>query len=161
MSTPEPSKNEGIKLVDSLLSIKNDRFEVWKYFEDRADRLGERLWLTGTWLMSLLAATLSLPFVAKLISFPDTGFPIQVPSRIPVVLIALFGILFCLYSYSALHDLRDHIQSNWRRAAYALTGKSEPTTWGGRKQHGWTVLLLVGILAIGGFTFLLLIACLL
>lgn len=160
MTTSKPDESRGETLVKSLLLVKNDKFEVWKYFEERADRLGERLWSTGTWLMSLLAATLSLPFVAKFIEFPATGFPIQVTKRVPVALIAAFGIALCLYSYYALFDLREHIEGNWRRSTYALTDKWEQPEWGGRKRHGWNILIGVGIFAFVAFVFLLILACL-
>ena len=148
------------KLVDSLISISNDRFEVWKYFEGRADRLGEQLWTTGTWLMGLLTATLSLPFVGRFIRFPETTFAVQVNGRIPVVLIAVFGIFFCMYAYVALRDLRHHIEGNWRRALYARTGEWKASSLQDRKRHGWYLLLGVGILALTAFFILLIIACL-
>ena len=160
MTKPKLTESRGEALVKSLLSVKNDKFEVWKYFEERADKLGERLWSTGTWLIGLLAATVSLPFAAKFIEFPATGFPVRVTQRIPVAFIAVFGIALCLYSYHALLDLREHIEGNWRRSTYALTDKWEQPDWGGRKRHGWNILLGVGVLALVAFVILLIFACL-
>ena len=144
--------------VDSLLSIKNDKFEVWKYFEDRANYLSDHLWTTGTWLMTLLAATLSLPFAAKFITVADTLFPIKVVASIPVVLIALFGIALDFYAYVTVLDIRRHIEGNWRRAGYARTGQWKEASWEGRRRHGWNVLLGVGILAFVAFGGLLVLA---
>lgn len=158
MTRPEFAEHRSKDLVDKLLDLNNDRFEVWKYFEARADQLGERLWSTGTWLMSILVAMLSLPFVAKFIAVVDATFPIQVSSRIPVGLIAGFGIAFCFFSYAALKDLREHIESNWRRSAYALTGQWGEIRWGGRKRHAWNVLLSVGIFAAVAFVSQLILA---
>jgi hypothetical protein len=77
--------------------------------------------------------------------------------RVGVALLAVFGVLFCVYSYAALHDLREHIQSNWRKAGYVLDGTWQ-ADWGGRKSHGWNVLLIVGVLALVAFVGLFLLA---
>jgi hypothetical protein len=106
MSTSDPAAYRHDELVDSLLKIQENRYEIWKYFEARADQLGERLWTIGIWLMTVVAGTLSLPFAAKFIVFPETGFPIQVSARLPVAIISIFGIAFLLYSYSALRDIQ-------------------------------------------------------
>jgi hypothetical protein len=147
------------EFVDSLIALQENRYELWKYFEDRADRLSERLWSTGVWLMSVVALTLSLPFAAKFVAFPGTGIPVQVSARLPVILVSIFGIAFLVYSYHALHDLRDHIEANWIRASYARTLKLNPADWGGRKRHGWNVLWVVGLLAFLAFAGLLVLAC--
>jgi hypothetical protein len=159
MSKPNPTAVRRKEFVDSLLAIQGNRYELWKYFEDRADRLSERLWSTGIWLMSVVTAILSLPFATKFVALPSTGFPAQVNAPLPVALISIFGIAFLVYSYQALRDLRDHIESNWTRASYARTLELSPATWGGRKRHGWNVLLAVGSLAFLAFTGLLVLAC--
>lgn len=69
---------------------------------------------------------------------------------------ALLGIFLCSYSYLALRDLREHIESNWRKSGYILDG-SWQANWEGRKNHGWRVLLVIGTLAILGFALLILV----
>jgi len=155
--------------VDSLIEIHASRYELWKHFEDRADKLGERLWTIGIWLMAIVAATLSLPFVAKLVVVQSTGFPIHVSARFPVALISLFGIVFLLYSFLAVCDIQEHIVKNWDRAIYARnpssartnTNDKEKDTDGGndRRRHGLWVLLAVGFLALAAFAGLLILAC--
>jgi hypothetical protein len=105
MSASDPAAQSPDKLVDSLIEIQGARYEIWKYFKDRADGLGERLWSIGVWLMTVIGATLSLPFAAKFIDFPKTGFPVQVSAPLPVAFISLFGIAFLIYSWLALRDL--------------------------------------------------------
>lgn len=159
MSSSTSAKMERDKqLVDSLLALKDDRFEVWKYFEERANKLGDQLWSTGTWLMALIAATLSLPFVAGFVKVPDTLLETQINVKPPVVGIALFGMAICLYAYAAILDIRRHIEGNWRRAVYARTRHWEEASWGGRRRHGWNVLLAVGALAFAAFVALFLLA---
>lgn len=145
--------------VDSLIDLQGNRYDLWKYFEDRADRLSERLWSTGVWLMGVIALILSLPFAAKFVAFPSTGIPVQVSARLPVILISIFGIAFLVYSYHALHDLRDHIERNWIRASCARGQKIGPAEWKGRKRHAWDVLWVVGLLAFLAFAGLLILAC--
>ncbi len=153
MSQSQTIENPSMKRVDALKAIQPNNYELWKYYEERADRLGERLWSVGIWLMTVLTATLSLPFGAGFIKPSSTFFPIQVISRVPVAMLGLFGILFCVYSYAALSDIREHIESNWRKAGYILSGTWE-ANWGGRKSHGWNVLLAIGGLAFVAFVFL-------
>ena len=64
MTQPKPEANRDQALVDTLVAAKNDKFEVWKYFEERASKLSDQLWSIGIWLMSIIAAALSLPFLA-------------------------------------------------------------------------------------------------
>lgn len=151
------SQDPSIKRVEALRALQSDSRELWKFFEERADRLGERMWSIGIWFMTVITATLSLPFLSQIIK-PDNVCPyLRIEMRIPVVLIAIFGILFCVYSYSALLDIREHIESNWRKAGYILEGTWQ-AGWRGRKSHGWNVLLSLGILAMLAFAGLLLLA---
>ena len=129
--------------VDALKSIQPSQYELWKYFEDRADRLGERLWSVGAWLMTVIAATLTLPFAANFIETSTAFFPVRVTGRLPLAMIAAFGMLFCIYSYAALRDVREHIEINWRkgrlRTQWHLAnelGRSQES-WLERTPHRW------------------------
>lgn len=157
MNSPDLRENPRVQRVEALKAMPPDRFELWKYYEDRADQLGERMWTIGLWLMTVVTATLALPFVAKFV-VPNPTFPfLSIEHPVAVVLVAIFGALFCIYSYAAISELREHIESNWRKAGYVLDG-SWQATWSGRKAHGWKVLLGGGALAACGFFGLLLLA---
>ena len=158
MSASDPVAQNSDELVDSLIKIPSREYEIWKYFEDRADGLGERLWSTGIWLMTVIAATLSLPFAAKFIDFPKTGFPVRVSAALPVASISLFGIAFLIYSWLALRDIQQHILENWAHANCARTGLSREAEVPGRRRHAWYVLLMVGGLALAAFVGLLVLA---
>ena len=146
------------ELVDSLMKIKASQFDLWKYFEDRADQLGERLWTIGIWLMAVIGATLSLPFAAKFVTLGEGAFPLHVAARLPVALISAVGIALLLYAYLALDDIQHHIVENWEKAGYART--LEPASLSlGRKRHGWWVLLVFGCTATVGFAGLFILAC--
>jgi hypothetical protein len=142
--------NPSVARIHALVALEPKKYELWKYYEDRADALGERLWSIGIWLMTVLAATLSLPFLAGFIK-PGRGlFPLEVVSRVPAAILALFGLCFCVYGYAALRDVREHIESNWKKAGYLLNGTWE-SNWGGRKSHGWNVVVGVGAMAFAAF----------
>jgi hypothetical protein len=157
--TVQDSTDGQDKLVDSLLSIKNDKYEVWKYFEERADRLNDQLWKIGIWLLSVLATTLSLPFlVPGFIDVSRSTFPIQVKAQVPVALIAASGTAICVYAHIVLLDIRHHIEDNWRRSAYARTGAWKCAGWPGRKRHAWNVLVSIEFVAFAAFVALFVLA---
>jgi Ca2+/H+ antiporter len=157
--TVADAKDGQDKLVESLLAIRNDRYEIWKHFEERADRLNDQLWKIGIWLLSVLATTLFLPFlVPSFIDVSRSAFPIQVKAQVPVALIAASGTSLCVYAHTVLLDIRRHIEHNWRRSAYARTGVWRCTGWRGRKRHAWNVLVSIEILALAAFVALFVLA---
>jgi hypothetical protein len=147
------------ELLDDLMKIKASQFDLWKYFEDRADQFGERLWTIGIWLMAVIGATLSLPFAAKFVTVTEGAFPIHVVARLPVAVISVFGMAFVVYAFFALLDIRHHIVGNWERAVYARTLEPERQPLGSRKLHGWWVLLVFGCTAAVAFAGLFILAC--
>ncbi len=157
MNNTNLDQNPSIQRVAALMELQPDKFELWKYYEDRADRLGERMWSIGAWLITVVTATLSLPFIAKfVVTHPSFPF-LKIENRVAVGIVAIFGALFCVYSYASISDLKEHIESNWRKSGYVLDG-SWQATWRGRKDHGWKVLLSTGALAAAGFLVLLFLA---
>ena len=121
------AKSSDKKLVNELLLLTpaTTKYDLWKYFEDRADRLRERLWTTGTWLVTILIAVLALPFTVKFIQvevtkpltfrsvvqsvqspIPLLGVAVQsVQSPIPLLGVAVFGLAFSVYAWFVLRDL--------------------------------------------------------
>lgn len=155
--TPEKIAAASRGRVDAARDLSPGDFNIWKHYEERADRLTERLWSVGIWLMTIIGSTLSLPFIAGFVK-PLLSYPhIQIENRGAVAIVAVFGILFCIYAYTALRDLREHIEGNWRRAGYVLENTWQ-SKWEGRKNHGWVLLIIVGALALVGFTAMFLLA---
>jgi hypothetical protein len=145
------------KRVDAAKGLSADHFSVWKHYEDRADQLGQELWSVGSWLAALVGATLSLPFLAHFVEPLPVRPYFSVTNRVGVGLAAAFGLLLCLYAFFALSDVREHIESNWRKAGYVLDGTWQ-SDWKGRKNHGWLILLAIGGLASMAFAGMLLLA---
>jgi hypothetical protein len=145
--------------VATILALEPPEFAVWKYYEERAGKLGESLWSVGTWLMALVGATLSLPFMAEWI-VDQPAWPylsIQHPSA--VGLLASFGLLLCIYVVLTLLNIHDHIKRNWDRASEVLrqrkkssNGQEEQPFWPWRQQALWAVLGVIDGLA--GLAFL-------
>ena len=138
------------QLVNELLCLTpgTTRYDLWKYFEDHADRLRERLWTIGTWLVTILIAVLALPFTVKFIQVEATK-PLtlqsvvpSVQSPIPLLGVALFGLAFGVYACFVVWDLRKHIKDNWRMAGFAR-GKDETPSL--RRTGSWILYVLIGL----------------
>lgn len=155
--TPEEREEASQARLDAVLALSPDRFTRWQYFEDRADRLGQRLWSMGTWLLALIGASLALPFIAKFVQ-PDGLFPyLRIGNRIALALVAAFGVLLCTYAYSAIQDVREHIESNWRKSGHILDGTWQ-SEWKDRKSHGWNLFMAADAAAFLGFLGLIFLA---
>jgi hypothetical protein len=157
MSLTSIKKERDEKLLNDLQVLGANKFEVWHYFSDRADKFAEQLWTTGTWMFGIIAAVVSLPFVAKFVVV-DPCRLIRFESRPLTVLVCIFGLLLCAYSYVALKDIREHIEENWRRSDLARTGQWKQADWGGRKLHGWFVLMIFGVCSAVAFVSLIALA---
>ena len=108
------------EFVESLLTLNDREYDIWKYFEERANKLVNHLWSIGILTMSVIGVTLSLPFLA-----PDfiALSPIRVVSPLPVIFISLAGSLICVFGHKVLFDIRKHILDNWTHAIYIRQGK--------------------------------------
>jgi len=148
-----PKERDEVR-IKQLLDLGASKVDAWRYYSDRADSFAEQLWTTGTWLFAAVTGVLALPFVAQFIK-PDPTDVFQFTSRSLTIAIYCFGLLLCAYSYAALKDIREHIERNWERADLVLTGRWQKAHWGGRKLHGWLILLVFG--AASGLAFLVLI----
>ena len=160
MNSTEEEEPASLRRLKALQELGESDFRLWSFYEERAERLGAQLWTIGTWMIAAVMAAMSAPFLAKFVVPKAASFPfLEVYARVPTALISVFGMLLCIYATAALQDIRDHIESNWRKAGYILEGTWQ-ANWGGRKGHGWRVLQVVGVLAEAGFAALLVLAVL-
>ena len=148
--TPEERAAASQKRVNAARHLSPSDFSLWKHYEDRADQLGGELWTVGSWLSALIGGTLALPFVAGFITTGKAYPYLGVPNRVGVGVVSIFGLVLCWYAYEATHDVREHIESNWRKAGFVLNG-SWQADWSGRKGHGWNALMAIGWLAAVAF----------
>ena len=143
------------ELLQSLRGLDERQFALWKYFEDRADLLTARLWTTGTWLVGILVAVLTLPFAAHFVEATGGVFPLRPLARLPLALIGLFGVALSVFAFLAIADLREHIEQNWTRAMHIRRIEEQEAGYQAylrqRKKTGWHVLLGIIVLDFIGF----------
>jgi hypothetical protein len=156
MKTSAERRTRDENLLQELIALNDDRFELWRYYADRADKFAEQLWTTGTWMLGIVSAVLALPFVAQFITVEAKKIVINAPFL--SIVICLFGLLANGYAYFALNDLREHIERNWERADLARTSNWASSHWGGRKLHGWRVLMSFCVASTAAFLAIILIA---
>jgi len=157
MTEPETSEKKDRATIAELLALGASKVDVWRYFSDRADRFAEQLWATGTWMLGIIAAVLSLPFVAKFAVVDPSNF-IKFESRILTAVVCIFGIMLCCYCYTSLTDIRQHLQRNWERSDLARSDVWRRSDWGGAKLRGWRILMFFGGCALIAFVGLLALA---
>lgn len=90
-----------------------DYLELWKYFQERADKVKEAMFKTVTWTIGFAAAILGFT-VARLTDFDAKKAAIDLSSM--VVVTSLAGLVICLYSWFAISESAKHIRGNWERA---------------------------------------------
>ncbi len=96
-------------------------YDLWKYFQDRADQIKERLWTTATWLISVQAAFLTLLFSAEILQFTmDSPVQFSICLPIPAFFLCLFGVGISGYSLVVIDDAATHVTKNWVRANQLL-----------------------------------------
>jgi hypothetical protein len=150
---PGLSSETDKQLVDSIQRIEKDSLELWKYFEDRADSLIDRLWTTGTWLTAILGAVLTVPFTGKFVEIVSGCFPLKVNHAFPLIVVSLFGLVFGVYALLVLKDIKEHIETNWRRTKYIRIKEWDEAV--GFRKPGWNVLRVIVTLEALAFVALL------
>ncbi len=140
MKSVQIRKKEDEAQIEQLRALGAEKIDIWRYYAERADKLSDQLWITGTWLLGIIAAVLALPFAAGYVNAASGDVPL-INNRPLVLTICGFGLLLCAYSYVVVQDLRDHIVRNWERADLLQHATWIEGTWVGRKLHAWRLLM--------------------
>jgi hypothetical protein len=149
------------ELLNSLQELDATNRELWRYFSERADSLAQKLWTTGTWIFAIIGAALGLPFATKFIVVDSKKYLIRFESPLLAILVCIFGLLLCAYSYVALNHIRELIERNWARADLARNYKGQKASWrSGRKLVGWRVLMMFGAGSVVAFVSIIALALL-
>jgi hypothetical protein len=128
------------EIVDQLVILNGgNKFEVYKYYEDRADNLKARLWSSGTWLLTIMGAMVAVPFTANYIEVAAGLIPINVVEGIPVIAFCIGGFLMCFYSWIVIHEFKRHIEGLWAGADHLINLDPE-TVNPVFKGHGFAFL---------------------
>ncbi len=91
----------------------DDYLDLWKYFEERADRVKEAMFSTVTWAIGFAAAILGF-IVAKLIDFESAWFKLRHAGL--VLGASAAGIALCVYCWILVGESKKHMIRNWNRA---------------------------------------------
>ncbi|GJM35872.1 MAG: hypothetical protein DHS20C18_48730 [Saprospiraceae bacterium] len=97
-----------------------DHLDLWKYFQDHADHIKERLWTLTAWLLALLTGLLGfitkngMQFGADRIV--DGQVKPFVTDPVLVCVLSILGLILCGYMYLLQDAYGNHILSNWEKA---------------------------------------------
>jgi heme/copper-type cytochrome/quinol oxidase subunit 2 len=91
-----------------------DYLDLWKYFQDRADGLKDKLWTIATWLLLLILGILGYIVKNFLGSKPNEALITNAPLSI---IFSVFALSICFYVLLIIKDYGRHIGTNWDRAS--------------------------------------------
>ena len=110
-----------IEIVDKLVELNDgNKFEIYKFYEDRADHVRDRLWSAGTWLLTVMGVVVAIPFTASFIEFEKSFPPLKVINNIPVIVLGIFGLFLCLYSWFVINEFKQHVEMLWGGADHLI-----------------------------------------
>ena len=127
-----------------------DYFNLWQYFQDRADKTKEAMFSSVTWAVGFSAALFGFIFTT-LVDVKG----LRLMSPMAVIGAAVIGLFLCGYSAILIVELKSHILRNWQFAArckrevHGLTGifetpeseQRQPSEWS--THYVWTQVGLV------------------
>lgn len=107
-----------------LLSNDNLRLDLYKFHQDRVEKIRSRLWTTLAWMAALQGALLSFMFEKLNLRLDQWLVPSIEQPKMALVL-SIFGALFASYTLKIIDNGTTHIESNWRLSDIAIK-KSPP-----------------------------------
>ena len=136
-------------VIDLLRERGATDFDLWQYLQNRADNEMQKLWTTGTWLLTLMAAILAVPFTADFIQVVEGESLLKINKTLPVIMLTAFGLFLSFLTWSVLKEYANNIQWLWKTSNYILN-PNEPTYK--FRSVGYIVLRL-GIIGFSGCWF--------
>ena len=107
-----------------LLSNDSVRLDLYKFHQDRVEKIRSRLWTTLAWMAALQGALLAFMFDKLNLRLGEGLLPrIEQPKM--ALILSIFGVLFASYTLKIIDNGTAHIESNWRRSDIAI-GKKPP-----------------------------------
>ena len=108
------------KKMERLRNLDDRNFEIWKFFETRADNLKGSLWTTVTWLVTLKSALLAFMLSdQRVMQFTNAGFGLAPSVPTLVFVLSALGLSLAFLTWALVEDIARHIRSNWLRASAA------------------------------------------
>jgi hypothetical protein len=111
---------------NTLLSSSDNsvRLDLYKFHQDRVEKIRTRLWTTLAWMATLQGAILAFMFDKLNFRLAEGLLPTLEQPKVALVL-SIFGVLFASYMLKIIDNGTAHIESNWRRSDIAI-GKEPP-----------------------------------
>jgi hypothetical protein len=148
--SPNPTEQSG--LTADLEVLRNDeyKYKQWEYFSQHADDIKDRMWSTGTWLITLQTALLAYMVSQGFVVFDEPTLKIVKPFLTRYA--SIIGVLLSIYSIIVMSDYIKHIHDNWNRSHELLRkGPAGSPIW----IPGITALLLITIAALFAYAVLI------
>lgn len=105
------------KKINQLRNLDIRNFEVWQFFESRADEIKGRLWTTATWLITLKGALLAFILSERMVQIDSTGVGLKPKFPAVVTMLSGLGLAFTILTLAIVDDMVKHIRRNWQRAS--------------------------------------------
>jgi hypothetical protein len=98
-----------------------NKLELFKFYEDAAERTKDRAWTQTSWMLTLNSGVLGFSLTSYLQNEEDAFF------LVIELLSAAVGVVLSLFLYYMLQELGSHIRSHWTKsnkiaADYSLLG---------------------------------------
>jgi hypothetical protein len=107
--------------LKNLLSSDSLRLDIYKFHQDRVEKIRSRLWTILAWMAALQGALLA--FMFDKLELAKFWLTIQRPEM--ALVLSTFSILFSSYTLKIINTGTEHIESNWRLSDIAI-GKDPP-----------------------------------
>jgi hypothetical protein len=105
--------------LKSLLTSESLKIDLYKFHQDRAEKIRSRLWTTLAWMASLQGAILAFMF-DKLNFRLAEGFSPTIEQPKMAFTLSVFGVLFAFYMLKIIDNGTAHIESNRRYSDIAI-----------------------------------------
>jgi hypothetical protein len=109
---------------NTLLSTDSLKLDLYKFHQDRVEKIRSRLWTTLAWIATLQGAILAFVFDKLNFRLGEGLLPTLEQPKMALVL-SIFGVLFAFYMLKIIDNGTGHIEHNWRRSDIAI-GKKPP-----------------------------------
>jgi len=111
------------KNQQSELSNGKSDFELWKHFQEDANKIKDRMWTITTWLFTLKTGVIG--FIFKFFTDAAKDDVIQYyygmfSKPLIVLLLAIVGIFICIYTFFMVRSYGTHISTCWKRSNFIL-----------------------------------------
>jgi hypothetical protein len=108
------------KKIEKLRGLKDRDFEIWQFFEKRADDIKGSLWTTATWLVALKSALLAFMLGdERIMQFTSDGLGLTPSAPTVVLVLSALGLALAFLTWAIVGDIAGHVRRNWLRASAA------------------------------------------